>query len=90
MSLLHAELFWFSDDALPESPDDSGDEDAEDEDEEEQDEDDEDDDDEVDDSGDGNDAIALPSDGDGMYPNSNCIYVHTNAIFRPYRSRYFW
>ena len=24
-----------------------------------------------------------------MYPNSNRIYVHANAIFRPYRSRYF-
>ncbi len=62
---------------------------------EEQDEDDEDEDeeeadDEDDDSGDGKYAIALPSDGYGMYPNLNCIYVHANSIFRPYRSRYFW
>ncbi len=66
----------FPDDALPESPDDSCDEEEQDEEEEEQDEDDEDADDEEvddedDDSGDSNDAIALPSDDDGMYPNSN-------------------
>jgi hypothetical protein len=64
----------FPDDDLPESPEDSSDEDAEDEEEEELDDDDEDEDEEEaddmdDDSGDCNNAIVLPSDGDGMYPN---------------------
>ncbi len=38
-------------------------------DDEDEDEDEEEADDEDDDSGDGNDAIALPADGDGIYPN---------------------
>ncbi len=54
-----------------------------------EDEDEEEADDEDNDSWNGNDAIALPSDGDGMYPNSNCNYVHADTIFRPYKSRYF-
>ena len=79
----------FPDDALPESSDDSGDEDAQEEEEEEQDADEEEEkeqdaddededeekaDDEDDDSGDGNDAIALPSDGDGINPNLLALY----------------
>jgi hypothetical protein len=59
----------FPDDDLLEHQKYSSDEDEEDEDEEDEDEDEEEADDEDYDSGDDNDANALPSDGDGMYPN---------------------
>jgi hypothetical protein len=87
MSLRHAKRFLgrLPDDDLPESPENSSDEDADyeeeedqddddDEEEEEDDEDEEEADDEDDDSGDGNYAIVLPSDGDGMYSNLCALY----------------
>jgi hypothetical protein len=81
MSLQSAEpLGRFPDDDLPEPLEDSSDDDAEDEEDEEdledREEDLEDENDKDDDSGDYNDAIALPSEGDGMYPNVCALYCN--------------